>query len=537
MSLYNFNAPFEPTAETPIPLFGVKLYNPIQLGADGVGQGGTLHLLRAMAKIEVECSSTYSTLESATLTRYNLSGYMAPKGVYAQEDFVFGSWEQDYGNRISVPADVRQEVGLPFTKKVSGNRSVFTLFVPEFRNLDAAGQQLAGRAQIDLTFSERPAEHYTLEFVRYVDGRPTSEAFDINRNWYYRYNVTLDRNEVNVVLDIEPYSEVLLSPDFGLDRDEKGRIIYYRSEGGGTVYLLDPDSGRCFYETADGDITWVDRIRDTSLGQYIYWYQDYGPDTEGADRTYNFYWHRAAGRWYYRCLNGEMCYVNDTFNGIPYYYDPVQRKCWTFVGGVQTYVNEVLDKVTGKVLYRHHNGLTYFLDRPENGGTGEYYYRTAYGEKVFLSMVCNGIHYLYNLERKQFFPEGTTDYVDEITDDETHKVIYRHYENLNKSFFLDRATGEYYFRNPAGDKVYVTMTVAGSGSSSSRYYLDLPDQIYYHVTDGGNQYLDIITDNRSHRILYQRVNGISYFWDSIRQKYCSRDDDGTPHYVDRIPAN
>lgn len=84
VSLYNFNAPFEPTAETPIPLFGVKLYNPIQLGADGVGQGGTLHLLRAMAKIEVECSSTYSTLESATLTRYNLSGYMAPKGVYAQ---------------------------------------------------------------------------------------------------------------------------------------------------------------------------------------------------------------------------------------------------------------------------------------------------------------------------------------------------------------------------------------------------------------------------------------------------------------------
>lgn len=40
VSLYNFNAPFEPTAETPIPLFGVKLYNPIQLGADGVGQGG-----------------------------------------------------------------------------------------------------------------------------------------------------------------------------------------------------------------------------------------------------------------------------------------------------------------------------------------------------------------------------------------------------------------------------------------------------------------------------------------------------------------
>lgn len=516
-AVYDFSTPFMPAASTPIPLFGVKSYSSMEFDSNNYADGGTLHLLRAMAKVEVICESERWSLEEATMTRYNKAGHSAPKGVYDQSDYVHNSWPDDYVNHASIPEATAQGTGLGFTETpLPSGKSVFTVYVPEFRNTDATGAQLGERAQIDIKFHESP-QHYTLEFDTYENGVATGKPFDINRNCYYRYTVTKkdEWSDIEVALDVEPYSEVALIPDFGLDRDEKGRIIFFRD--GDTVYLLDTDSGRCFTENAAGETTYVTSIYDRTIGQYIYQYID----------GYGYFWHRAAKRWYIRSQNGEIFYVSFSFNGLPYYYDPVRRQCYSFENGVREYVTQIIDNSLGIVVYQYHEGISYFYDPVSK----EYYYRTSYGDRVDISMTINGVHYLYDLSKKMFYIEGTTTYVSEITDHETGKVVYKHHADIGKSFFLDTKTDEYYYRNPLGDKVFVTMTVG-----DTKYYFSLSEQRYYHYTPD-KTFVDIITDTDLGRIVYRYVNGIAYFWDSRIMKYYYRDPEGIPTYVDNLPNN
>ena len=517
-AVYDFSAPFMPTADTPIPLFGVKSYPSMTFNANNYGDGGILHLLRAMAKVEVICETPNWSLQEVTMTRYNKAGHQAPMNVYDEADYVHNSWNDDYVPYLSIPAGTEQATDLLFKETPLPNgKSIFTVYVPEYINVDAGGNALAERAQIDVKFHESP-KHYTLEFDVYEDGKPTGKPFNIHRNYFYRYSITKhdEWSDINVKLDIEPYSKVELTPDMGLDRDEKGRIIYYRDRT--TLYLLDVETGRCFTENAAGEMTYVTSIYDSNLGQYIYQY------VEG----YNYYWDRGAWRWYFRCENDEMFYVSFTFNGSDYYYDPVRHQCYSFDNGVREYIDEVVDNENGTVLYHYHAGISYFYD-PE---TKEYYYRTGYGDRVNISMTVGGVHYLYDLSKKMFYIEGTSTYVSEITDPETGKVVYRHYPDLNKSFFLDSATDEYYYRNPLGERVFVTMTV-----NDTRYYDSLDRHRFYHYAPD-KIFVDIITDTNAGRIMYRYVHGIAYFWDSRRQKYYYRDtDDDIAVYVDNLPNN
>lgn len=515
-AVYDFSTPFMPAKETPVPMYGVKSFSNLTFRPNEVTDIGLMHLLRAMAKIEVTCASPRWTIQEAAVTRYNKAGHQAPVGVYEQDDYVHNNWPDDYVKYLSIPEDTEQGENLPLTEtRLNGGSSVFTVFVPEFRNIGESSP-----ARIEIKFKEKPDMSYVLEFANYDDnGHLTDETYDINRNFYYRYTVTKkdEWSDIDVVLDVEPYSEVLLTPDFGLDRDDKGRIIFFRD--GPTVYLLDQETGRCFTENASGQPTYVQSIRDRALGQYIYYY----------DQGIPYYWHRAERRWYFRCENGEMFYVSFKFNGTDYYYDPNEHKCYTFSDGNREYVDRIVDGSDGKVLYHSHNGIAYFYDE----ATGEYYYRTSYGERVFMSMTIGGVHYHYDLSKKKFYNESTKEYLDEIKDPATGKVVYRHDAALFKSFFLDSSSGEYYYRNPLGDKVYVTMTVVGT-----RYFWSFDRQRYFHKTDSGDTYVDIITDTSdNNRIVFRFVNGIAYFWDSRKQKYCYRDSEGLPTYVENLPNN
>ncbi|MDE5669452.1 MAG: hypothetical protein K2I24_07945, partial [Duncaniella sp.] len=127
--------------ERPIPMFGVSnLIIGKEFDPGWETDLGTLHLLRAYAKVRVRAHGDGLPITSVTLTRGNTRGYRAPLGVSKQDDYVHGSYDRDYYRKPSVPADSEQQTDIPFI--YNENNDIWTLYMPEFANLglDADGR-------------------------------------------------------------------------------------------------------------------------------------------------------------------------------------------------------------------------------------------------------------------------------------------------------------------------------------------------------------------------------------------------------------
>lgn len=251
-SVYSFNAgKVIPDEENAIPLFGIT--NPVRLDFDDLkhAEVGTIHLLRAYAKIEVcPAVDTNALIESVTLTRYNTSGYRAPLDVTCQDDYVKGSYDADYTPSLYIPDNVQVAENLPFAPTGDGS---FVAYVPEYLNTAGTPAKLAVRFAglasdpddvIEFKYYQAPAGHPGLQ------GKP----FDLCRNYWYRFNVKKIR-DIEVEVIVVPYAETILNPDFGLTppddpdddkfyepviNDRFNDVLYYRNPNGGTCVLLDP---------------------------------------------------------------------------------------------------------------------------------------------------------------------------------------------------------------------------------------------------------------------------------------------------------
>lgn len=240
-----------------IPMFGVTdLLTGLRFESGWSTDLGTIHMLRAYAQVRVRAREGSLPIESVRLTRANNGGYRAPVGVTAQADYVHGSYADDYYRRPSVPSDVAVVRNVSFTADEDG---CWRIYVPEFVNLvDPANPRnpLAAdeRCRIEVKFEGDMLTHY-IDFKYYND--PPSYAavaakedyFNLLRNNIYDY--TLNRiageSEVTVEVDVIPYSEVKLAPEFGLDRDNvTGWIIL---SYGNAVYYYDDSRDR--YYNAD----------------------------------------------------------------------------------------------------------------------------------------------------------------------------------------------------------------------------------------------------------------------------------------------
>lgn len=238
-----------------IPMFGVTdLLTGLRFESGWSTDLGTIHMLRAYAQVRVRAREGSLPIESVRLTRANNGGYRAPVGVTAQADYVHGSYADDYYRRPSVPSDVAVVRNVSFTADEDG---CWRIYVPEFVNLvDPANPRnpLAAdeRCRIEVKFEGDMLTHY-IDFKYYND--PPSYAavaakedyFNLLRNNIYDY--TLNRiageSEVTVEVDVIPYSEVKLAPEFGLDRDSvTGWIIVKKWE---KTYYYDDKADR-FYD-------------------------------------------------------------------------------------------------------------------------------------------------------------------------------------------------------------------------------------------------------------------------------------------------
>lgn len=173
-----------------IPMYGVQIYNNVELRADLLTELPTdIDLLRAMAKIEVTCNATDIVLTGATLHYYNTSGHCAPANVYSDTADDWGWSDNDVCNHtVHIPADVSSADNLPFTPTDEG----YIVYVPEFDNTGVETESFISVSLKHADGTEVNLDNTNIYFGEYTDEGTLVEntGFDIVRNHWYKYDIT-----------------------------------------------------------------------------------------------------------------------------------------------------------------------------------------------------------------------------------------------------------------------------------------------------------------------------------------------------------
>lgn len=212
---FNFNGAL-PSKENPIPLYGITQVTLGELRPDTAYNLGTIHLIRAVAKIELIIEDNVNSLltaEKVQLTRYNKQGFCAP-AVKSQSDYVQNNWGLDYLAKPYIPNPVEQGELLDFAVIEENKR--YVLYVPEFANSHLTVAD--NRSRICINFKESLLED---RYIDIIDNSTSVPAIaDIKRNVWYRLRLTKVNENVEPIceVDVMPYKIIDLDPIFGIDK-------------------------------------------------------------------------------------------------------------------------------------------------------------------------------------------------------------------------------------------------------------------------------------------------------------------------------
>lgn len=198
--------PDMPNQEHPIPLYGIKDIALDNIEYDIPVSLGRIHLLRAVAKIEVvitgasgEESDDVWEFDKLELSHYNGKGFSAPANVEKESDYVQGSWDKDYVAELSIPGNPERKDVLKF-RRASDNH--YVVYVPEYDNQGSNTAKIA----VKIAGSVFPGKEIIIVDSK---GRP----LDFHRNVWYR--ITINKN-LEASVDVIPYAACPLKPVFGL---------------------------------------------------------------------------------------------------------------------------------------------------------------------------------------------------------------------------------------------------------------------------------------------------------------------------------
>lgn len=197
---FNYNAQNVINESQLIPMWGV-ITKTLTLEKGKQEDLGTIDLLRAMAKIEINLADAISgthTINVATLSKYNNQGYCLPKNYAAVMNTK--ELEQETGNNKDTfnPYEETQ-VSLNLAFSYSNDKKTAWLYIPEYNNDTNA-------ATISITLSDGTTG--TLEFRDYADGAATGNTHNIVRNHIYRYTVNVETGKLTVQYKALPWNLV-----------------------------------------------------------------------------------------------------------------------------------------------------------------------------------------------------------------------------------------------------------------------------------------------------------------------------------------
>lgn len=239
------------SASEKIPMYGVSQFNGVNLRTDHVYLLGSVFMLRALAKVDVYASpDSWHQIESVHLTRHAEAAAPMPAGVLHQNDYVHYDYNSDFLAAPSFPAAWGNSVFESTTEVelYDNGHGHFTGYVPEFNNRVRQSDDL--RARLKVKFIDRQDVDY-VDFKYYNDPAPgcaVDDSFDILRNNWYRFSLTKSKyGWVDVEVNIIPYSEVVLDPEFGLERDPINGWLVLRYDNGILLGFYD-QTARLYYD-------------------------------------------------------------------------------------------------------------------------------------------------------------------------------------------------------------------------------------------------------------------------------------------------
>ena len=180
-----------------IPMWGVAPFKELLQDPSGdESKLGQVDMLRAMAKVQVnmlnEMKDMGYEIAKLTLNNINTSGYCVPENYTGVER----TSQLRYDNSLHPLTSL--STGRDFTTNV--------LYAAEYDNTSAG----ATPSTITVTLN-RNGEYegtYTLRFCHYdTDGAPTENAYDIQRNHFYQYNIYKKGGQIIVTLHVRPWHE------------------------------------------------------------------------------------------------------------------------------------------------------------------------------------------------------------------------------------------------------------------------------------------------------------------------------------------
>ena len=193
------DATFNQSTTDGIPMWGVQTVN-ITLTPGERTDVGTIYLLRAMAKVEIDMTGVENyTLESVTLNKYNTTGYCLPN-----------NWDEvDYTTKLcfddNTPSCFNPKVSLgtnlPFT--VTGNNLVF--YIPEYTN---GTKDTDNELMMTVTLKKGTETVNLSKLYLYFRNYNTSgnaddgTPFNIVRNHWYKYTITAVNDGVDMELSL-----------------------------------------------------------------------------------------------------------------------------------------------------------------------------------------------------------------------------------------------------------------------------------------------------------------------------------------------
>ena len=213
---FSYHSIYQLSPSELIPMYGIKECKNVTLRDKIIVPLGTVHLLRAMAKVEVLGTEGPWTIEEVKLHNYNGFGYCAPADVFNEADYVRYDYALDFNTNIHIPTGAFMQSALSLGEVASGH---FVIYVPEYQNtLNGIG--IGNKATLGIRFKERTDKEYAVDFKYYqspsadvTEGTP----FDIRRNYDYRFvvNKLEEEAELNLSVDVLPYNQYDLYPEFG----------------------------------------------------------------------------------------------------------------------------------------------------------------------------------------------------------------------------------------------------------------------------------------------------------------------------------
>ncbi|MCM1222047.1 MAG: Ig-like domain-containing protein, partial [Lachnospiraceae bacterium] len=206
-----------------IPMFGVKECKNVAWSSFSLTWLGRLWLLRSVAKIEVMAAEGAPALKSVALTGINKLGTCAPKGVYAESDYVIDDANYKPADGLTLPGGKNDPMSGEYLLQADDN-GVYSVYVPEYQILEDFAnprQTVSDHARLKVRFEGLGSEYF-VDFKYYTEeSAEDNEAsvgdyFDIKRNYIYRYTLSVRDADPEVEVEVLPYRAVTLKPDFGL---------------------------------------------------------------------------------------------------------------------------------------------------------------------------------------------------------------------------------------------------------------------------------------------------------------------------------